>query len=181
MRLRNRDPFNIRLAITESQEEVRLKVEEAIHDIERLKSAARLRVSRRDRVALSGLATIGGAALDAPYIFVTSLDEIHQHQLAAVGTAPSVCKVEDSLCQYTITSEAVSVFDDLQANPDIAGGALSLDGVDTYIGAPWTFQGETLGAFCALAGPDREWTSDDFRLIELCADQVTALFATGHG
>lgn len=181
MRTRNShkrsEAFDIFSAALADINSLNAQVAATLANLDRMDALHNLNLTEKDHVAMDGLTAIGSEVLLTPYVFVTAVGSEEQEQLAAFGRAPESCPVGDSVCQYTVTAGKVSILDHLHEKPELAWAASGIDDVDTYLGAPWFYEGQPLGAFCVLGDAERQWSDDDVRIVEMCANQVTDLFA----
>ena len=111
---------------------------------------------------LAGLAAL---LLDAPYGFITVVDETRSFWKSCIGIesddlADRQNPVEESFCQYVIASGQPLIIGDVTADPRTAENpSIASMGVAAWAGFPLLGpQGEVLGTLCVIDTVTREWT-----------------------
>src|SRR5690349_1162536 len=129
-----------------------------------------------DEPDLQALAELATHVCRTPYAVVNLIDERFQHQIAAVGLAPSVCAREDSMCAVTIVSPEPVVVEDAQEDPRFAANPFVTGQIarirfyaSSQLRAP---SGAVLGTLCVFDDRPRRLTARQRRSLDLLAHQV---------
>jgi phosphoserine phosphatase RsbU/P len=156
-----------------------------ILDPARLAAVARTRLLDTDpEEPFDRLARLAAALLDAPFAFVTIVDERRTFWksrigLAETGVAAHDQPTEESFCQYVIaTGEQLIVGDAARdprtrENPSVVAQAIG-----AWAGFPiHAPTGEILGSFCVVDVRAREWSDQDIHVLQTLASAATAEIA----
>ncbi len=149
--------------------------------------------SRLDAVRRSGLLDTGAEEpfdrltrlacelLDAPFGFVTVVDERRSFWKSCVGTTASDIAdrqnpVGESFCQYVIEADAAVIIGDARLNPMTSDNPSIVSmGVIAWAGFPVRSpDGEVLGTFCVVDGRPREWTPQEVRTLEVLSQAASS-------
>jgi serine phosphatase RsbU (regulator of sigma subunit) len=150
--------------------------ETTILDPARLDAVARsgLVDSRREAV-FDELTALAAELLDAPFAFVTVVDDRRSFWKSAHGILDGTrsSSVSDSFCQYVIELGDEFVVGDAERHPTTAGNP-SIDSMDVkaWAGCPVVFDGTTLGTFCVVDQRTRDWTDRDRQILRTLASSV---------
>jgi len=149
-----------------------------ITDPARLDAVRRTHLVEGDGVgveAFDRLTALAAALLDAPWAFLTAVDDTHSHWIGAAGLpdgAPRGNTVEESFCQYVVDSGEPLILGDARTdartrdNPSIASM-----GVVAWAGFPVRAPGgEVLGTFCVVDARPREWSPREVQVLGALAD-----------
>ncbi|GAB3440586.1 hypothetical protein GCM10027517_15290 [Phycicoccus ginsengisoli] len=133
-------------------------------------------VGRLPEADLQGLVELAAAVCDVPTAAINIIDDRLQHQVAAVGMAPSVCAREDSMCAQVFQGGERVVVPDARAddrfarNPFVTG---VIGKVRFYASSPLvTPSGIPVGTLCVFDEDTRELSEAAGRALELLAAQV---------
>ncbi|GIF66869.1 histidine kinase [Asanoa ishikariensis] len=114
--------------------------------------------------------------LDAPFGFVTVVDDRRSFWKSCVGTTASELAdrqntVGESFCQYVIEADDAVIIGDARLNPMTRDNpSIASMGVIAWAGFPVRSpDGEVLGTFCVVDGRPREWTAQQVRTLEVLA------------
>lgn len=131
------------------------------------------------RESLDRLAKLAAMLLEAPFAFVTVVDDAHSHYSASAGLpdgSPNCGEVEGSFCQYVVDDDDALLVDDARVlrrtrdNP-----AIESMGVVAWAGFPIHLpSGQPLGSFCVVDGRPRTWTDRDAEVLRTLARSATA-------
>ncbi|MGH8860376.1 MAG: PP2C family protein-serine/threonine phosphatase [Jatrophihabitantaceae bacterium] len=147
----------------------------------RIKDPARLRAVRATGLldtgaedAFDDLAQLAGTLLDAPFAFVTLVDERRSFWKSCIGVetddlALRQNPVEESFCQYVVNSGEPLIVGDVTQNPVTAGNpSIESMGVAAWAGFPLMSPDEfVLGTFCVVDTVVREWTRRDIDVLRV--------------
>ncbi len=133
--------------------------------------------------AFDGLARLAASLLDAPFAFVTLVDDRRSFWKSRIGIEdPSLVQndVEESFCQYVVNSGQALIVDDVRLNPLTSNNpSIAKMGVAAWAGYPLESpDGHVLGSFCVLDVRAREWTQRDaevLRVLSLAASREVSL------
>ncbi|HEX2902605.1 MAG TPA: SpoIIE family protein phosphatase [Jatrophihabitans sp.] len=122
-----------------------------------------------------GLTELAASVLNAPYALVTLVDDRRSFWKSRSGVAdPELMQsaIEDSFCQYVVSSGQPLIVGDAATDPLTAGNpAISQLGVAAWAGFPLrSAQGHTLGTFCVVDTRVREWTGREVEILRVLAD-----------
>jgi signal transduction histidine kinase len=132
------------------------------------------------RAELQGIVELAALLSDVPKATVNVVTEDKQHQIAAVGFEPSVCRREDSMCTVTLgEGRAVRVRDASQdprfaANPFVTG---QIARVRFYASFPLVSrEGVPFGTLCVFDEQPRELSDAQAAGLATLADRVVDVF-----
>lgn len=128
--------------------------------------------------AFDRLAEMAGALLDAPFAFVTIVDENRSFWKSCIGVDPDGPRqntVEESFCQYVVGSGDKLIVGDTRADPRTRGNpSIEAMGVEAWAGYPvFGPNGEVLGTFCVVDTRTREWTERDERVLQTLSESAS--------
>jgi len=132
--------------------------------------------------AFDRLAEAAGALLDAPFAFVTIVDEQRSFWKSCIGVGIAGDNVDDrqntveeSFCQYVVGSGEKLIVGDTRADPRTRDNpSIEAMGVEAWAGYPvFGANGEVLGTFCVVDTRTREWTAQDERVLETLAESAS--------
>ncbi len=111
-------------------------------------------------------------AVGAPVASISLLDGERQyfvtiHGIPSTDAPMRHCPVQQSICQYTVASNAPQAIHDLRDDPRI-GRALPLAGLEVlaYLGVPLRApDGAVVGSLCVVDGRPRAWSSADITVL----------------
>jgi hypothetical protein len=125
------------------------------------------------------LAALAAEICEAPWGFVSLVDEDREFFKAHVGTSMRESPRDRSFCGHAIYEAGVTVVPDALAdrrfagNPNVLGG----DRIRFYAGAPLrTEDGHTVGMLCVKDSRPRELTDTQARTLSVLSRQVSAGF-----
>lgn len=125
------------------------------------------------------IARVVARLLDAPFAFVTVVDDLRSFWKAAYGVNDGTRSntVAESFCQYVIRSRAELLVDDAAVHP-ITRQNPSIDsmGVRAWAGAPIVIDDQVVGSFCVVDTVPRQWTDSDREVLDAFRDQVEREF-----
>lgn len=128
---------------------------------------------------LEELVRLAARLCRVPTAVVNLLDERHQHQVAAVGMAPSLCRREDSMCAVTADAGRSVIVPDARVdlrftrNPFVTG---QLAAVRFYAASPLRGpDGTVFGTLCVFDEVPRSLDDDAARWLDLLAGQVVGV------
>jgi serine phosphatase RsbU (regulator of sigma subunit) len=114
--------------------------------------------------------------LDAPFGFVTVVDERRSFWkscigVAAVEIADRQNPVDESFCQYVIASDDAVIIDDARLDATTRHNpSIESMGVIAWAGFPVRSpDGHSLGSFCVVDNRPRAWTAENIRTLEVLA------------
>lgn len=112
--------------------------------------------------AFDDLVTAAARALDAPYAFLTVVDEARSFWKASVGVEPDGPRgtsVDGSFCRYVIETPAPLLIPDARIDPRACRNpAVTALGVVAWAGVPLMgADGQVLGSFCVVDTRPRAW------------------------
>lgn len=126
------------------------------------------------------LTTTAAQVLDAPYAFVTIVDDHRSYWKSCVGLgslpiAERQNKVEESFCQYVIGLGDAFMIDDARLDPRTRDNpAVDGMGVVAWAGQPiMSADGYVLGSFCVMDTVPREWSARDQQLLAAFAGSAS--------
>ncbi len=130
--------------------------------------------------AFDRIAAIAARLLDAPFGFITVVDDTRSFWKACIGIESTDSldrqnRVEESFCQYVIGLDDELLVDDTRLDPRTADNpSIESMGVLAWAGVPLrAARGEVLGTLCVVDTQTRSWTADDATLLsELAAIAV---------
>jgi phosphoserine phosphatase RsbU/P len=142
---------------------------------------ARLRAVHRSGLLDTGpeesfdrLTRLACELLDAPFGFVTVVDEHRSFWKSCVGIAGTDLAgrqnaVGESFCQYVIAGDDAVVIDDARLDPMTQDNpSIKSMGVIAWAGFPVRSpDGQVLGSFCVVDSRPRVWTDQDLRTLEV--------------
>ncbi|WP_354697907.1 hypothetical protein DSM112329_03564 [Paraconexibacter sp. AEG42_29] len=131
---------------------------------------------------LDRLARLAASLLDAPFAFVTLVDDTRSFWKSAIGLpkeAPRENTVRESFCQYVIAEPGTLMIDDAAGHPlTCANPSIEQMGVGAWAGATLRGPGgEALGSFCVVDSTQRQWTPRDAEVLETLAEAAAASIA----
>lgn len=126
------------------------------------------------RTALDRVAALTTEGFDVDRAAVNVITESTQEVLAARGADLSSIPREESVCTYAILDEAVTVIEDIAADPRFAGNeTLDEMGIRFYAGAPLrTEEGLPIGTLCVYDEAPRSFDSDAAAYLDLLAEEA---------
>ncbi len=126
------------------------------------------------------LARLACQILDAPFAFVTIVDERRSFWKACIGvnaTSPAERQntVQESFCQYVIAADDAVIIDDARLDPMTAANpSIESMGVIAWAGFPVRSpDGYVLGTFCVVDTQPRHWQPDQLRTLEVLAQAAS--------
>ena len=145
-----------------------------IADPERLAAVARTRLLDTDpEEPFDRLARLAATLLDAPYAFVTVVDDRRSFWKSAVGLEGTgivtrSLTVAESFCQYVVGTGDRLIVDDAARDPRTHDNpTIETLGVAAWAGFPLVAPtGEVLGSFCVVDTRTRHWTDQDVHVLE---------------
>lgn len=122
------------------------------------------------------LTQLAATALDAPFAFVTIVDDTRSFWKSCFGVdsddpAERQNLVEESFCQYVVRSDAPLVVGDAPNHP-VTQHNPSIESMGVRAWAGWPIRdsaGNVLGTFCAVDVRERAWTEADTTLLSTLA------------
>lgn len=145
-------------------------------------------LTRRDAIAeyrligeppepdLEGLVELAATLCGVPTAVVNIIDDGYQHQVAAIGFAPSVCAREDSMCAAVFENPGHVVVPDSRIDPRFADNPFvtgEIAHVRFYASSPLvTPSGVPIGTLCVFDDVVRDLSPDESRGLALLAHQV---------
>jgi serine phosphatase RsbU (regulator of sigma subunit) len=130
------------------------------------------------------LAGLAANLLDAPYAFVTLVDDTRSFWKSCIGTdsddlAQRQNPVEESFCQYVVETREPLIVGDTRADAVTAGNpSIESMGVLAWAGFPvFAPDGEVLGSFCVVDTTTREWSDRDVEVLDVLSKAVASEFA----
>jgi phosphoserine phosphatase RsbU/P len=151
----------------------------------RLAAVARTRLLDTDpEEPFDRLARLAAALLDAPFAFVTIVDERRTFWksrigLDALGVLAREQPNEESFCQYVIaTGEQLIVGDAVRDPRTRQNPSVLARSVGAWAGFPIRAPtGEILGSFCVVDVRAREWSEQDIHVLQTLASAATSEIA----
>lgn len=141
-----------------------LKTEAALDNPKRLSAVQRLTESalpiNQIQAVLKELAT----KIDVRLTAATYLDNNTLYFIATSEGAADGIPRETSHCQYVIGTGRYLCITDVNSDPmwkRLARAMVNNKPLNAYLGFPLKYQGETVGAVCAVDERTRNWTTDD--------------------
>ncbi len=133
--------------------------------------------------ALDRLAALAAELLDAPFAFVTLVDDRRSFWKAAIGLPEGAARsstVRESFCQYVIAEPGILLIDDAAAHAlTCENPALAQMGVAAWAGATLLGPaGEALGSFCVVDTRRRHWTARDAETLRSLAQAASAVVSS---
>jgi signal transduction histidine kinase len=133
-------------------------------------------VGRRPEPELQRLVELAAAVCDVPTAVINIIDDRHQHQVAAVGLAASVCAREDSMCARVLADPHPVAVPDARlderfaTNPFVTG---DIANVRFYASSPLvTPTGTPIGTLCVFDDVPRGLSAPATRALDVLAEQV---------
>lgn len=130
--------------------------------------------------AFDQLTRLAARLLDAPFAFVTIVDETRSFWKSCFGiTATDVAArqnpVEESFCQYVVESGSPLIVGDTVADDRTSTNPSNeIMGVRAWAGYPIRDgEGNVLGTVCAVDVVERDWTDEDREVLRLLADAAS--------
>ena len=125
---------------------------------------------------LDGLCEAAAGIVDARCAVVNLHDDRFQHQVAAFGTDPTPCRLDESMCQTTLAEGQDIVLRDASVDPRFADSPFvtgRLGSIRFYCSTILrTPAGQALGTLCVFDDQPRDVTDRQRRALRLLADQV---------
>lgn len=125
---------------------------------------------------LEGLVRLAALVCDVPKAVINVIDDRHQHQIAAVGFEPAVCRREDSMCAVVfrdpghVVVEDAALDDRFAQNPFVTG---EIARVRFYASSPLvTPVGVAIGTLCVFDDVARGLADDADDALALIARQI---------
>ncbi|MEP4652528.1 MAG: SpoIIE family protein phosphatase, partial [Ilumatobacter sp.] len=122
--------------------------------------------------AFDRIAAIAARLLDAPFGFITVVDDTRSFWKACIGIQATDPRdrqnaVEESFCQYVIGLDDELLVDDTRLDARTADNpSIESMGVLAWAGVPLrAARGEVLGTLCVVDTRTRSWTADDAELL----------------
>jgi phosphoserine phosphatase RsbU/P len=143
-------------------------------DPARLAAVARTRLLDTDpEEPFDRLARLAATLLDAPYAFVTIVDDRRSFWKSAIGLEGTGIvtrnlTVAESFCQYVVSTGDRLIVDDAARDPRTHDNpTIETLGVAAWAGFPLVAPtGEVLGSFCVVDTHTRHWTDQDVHVLE---------------
>ncbi|NML16614.1 histidine kinase dimerization/phosphoacceptor domain -containing protein [Azohydromonas caseinilytica] len=126
---------------------------------------------------------LAALSLRAPMGLISLVDERRQFFKSAFGLPEALAEtrempVQESFCQFVVTSGGALVVEDAQRHPPPGYGRPVPAGVGAYLGVPLaTPDGQVLGSFCVVDDKPRHWTAQERANLERIAQSVLAAIA----
>ena len=115
------------------------------------------------------LARLAASLLDAPFAFVTVVDERRCFWKAAIGLPEGGARespIEESFCQYVIGSSEPHLVPDARSGGLARSPSDEAMGVVAWAGAPiYGSHGDVLGSLCVSDAKPRAWTDRDVAIL----------------
>jgi serine phosphatase RsbU (regulator of sigma subunit) len=159
-------------------------------------AAAVLHPRRLQAVAATGLldtpaedafdrySRLASTLLGTPLAFVTVVDDQRSFWKSCIGVdatdlADRQNTVQESFCQYVVSSREPLVVHDAAGDPRTRGNpSVQSMGVAAWAGWPvWSPDGEVLGTFCVVDTSPRTWTARDEQVLETLSRAVAGEIA----
>ncbi|HEY1480164.1 MAG TPA: GAF domain-containing SpoIIE family protein phosphatase [Gaiellales bacterium] len=158
---------------------------DAILDPVRLAAVARTRLLDTDpEEPFDRLARLAAELLDAPFAFVTLVDETRTFWKSRIGLEEIGVSARDqpndeSFCQYVIASGERLIVGDAASDPRTRDNpSVRTRGVAAWAGYPLRAPtGEILGSFCVVDTRVREWTPRDIHVLATLSAAATGEIA----
>ncbi len=138
--------------------------------------------------SLDVVTQLAARILQVPVALVSLVDRERQFFKSQVGLPTPwnerrQTPLSHSFCQWVVSSREELVVADARTHPVLAGnGAVADLGVVAYAGVPLqSSEGLPLGAFCAIDGKPRHWTTNDLATLRDLAKIVDAHVALAIG
>jgi sigma-B regulation protein RsbU (phosphoserine phosphatase) len=126
------------------------------------------------------LARLAAALLDAPFAFVTIVDDHRAYWksaigIEAIGIVDRDQPIPDSFCQYVVATGERLIVDDAVHDPRTRDNPTVLrHGVAAWAGFPLLAPtGEVLGSFCVVDVRTRQWTPQDINVLQTLSAAAT--------
>jgi sigma-B regulation protein RsbU (phosphoserine phosphatase) len=126
------------------------------------------------------LARLAAALLDAPYAFVTIVDDTRSYWKSAIGIeALGIVDrnqaIPDSFCQYVVATGERLIVEDAAHDPRTRDNpSVRKLGVAAWAGFPLVAPtGEVLGSFCVVDTRMRAWTEQDVNVLQTLSAAAT--------
>jgi phosphoserine phosphatase RsbU/P len=126
------------------------------------------------------LARLAATLLDAPFAFVTIVDDRRSYWksaigIEAIGIVDRDQAIPDSFCQYVVATGARLIVDDAAHDPRTRDNpSVQRLGVGAWAGFPLTAPtGEVLGSFCVVDMRVRSWTEQDIHVLQTLSAAAT--------
>lgn len=115
------------------------------------------------QTALDRLTELASGFFEVETAFVGLIEEQEEVFVSCYNTSFDDIEREDTLCTFTILEEAITVIEDVQADPRFNSHELYADGTFRfYAGAPLrTPAGMAIGTFCLLDDSPRTFSEED--------------------
>jgi len=133
--------------------------------------------------AFDRLARLAATLLDAPFAFVTLVDDKRSFWKACIGVADGSANrenpVQESFCQYVIGADQPLIVDDAAHDPRTRDNPMIASmGVAAWAGFPIRAPGgEALGSFSVVDTRTRQWSQRDIDVLSALADSVNGEIA----
>ena len=126
-------------------------------------------------VAFDALTTLAASLLEAPFAFMTLVDDERSYWKSRFGIDDPMLnqnRVEESFCQYVIASGEPLIVGDVTANPLTANNpSIQSMGVAAWAGYPLHGpDGHVLGSFCVVDTVVRQWTDRDIEVLRVLSE-----------
>jgi serine phosphatase RsbU (regulator of sigma subunit) len=152
-----------------------------ILDVGRLTAVARTRLlDTEPDEPFDRLARLAAALLDAPFAFVTIVDDTRSYWKSAIGVetigiVERSQAIPDSFCQYVVASGERLFVEDAANDPLTADNPTVVNlGVSAWAGFPLLAPtGEVLGTFCVADMRTREWSEQDVHVLQTLSAAAT--------
>ncbi len=132
-------------------------------------------IDSRREAAFDELTSLAAQLLDAPFAFMTVVDDRRSFWKSAHGINDGTRSnsVSDSFCQYVIELGDELMVGDAEHHPITARNPSIVSmGVKAWAGCPVVLDGKTLGTFCVVDQRIRDWTDRDREVIRTLASSV---------
>lgn len=149
-----------------------------------IRNEARLAAVRRSGLldtepdeSFDRLAELARELLEAPFAFITVVDDHRSFWKSCMGVdltedAPHQNSVEESFCQYVVSSGKPLMLADARLDPITRDNpAIATMGVVAWAGYPvFTADRQVLGSFCVVDTVPRQWTATHARVLKTLAE-----------
>ncbi|MGW1537755.1 sensor histidine kinase [Streptomyces aureus] len=128
---------------------------------------------------LDGIVRLAARVCETPQAAVNIISADEQHQIAAVGIAPSVCSRSDSMCAVSIKAPGQVLVEDARLDPRFSSNpwVTAPTGAVRFYAASQlrSPERETLGTLCVFSGQTRSLTTQQSRALEDLASLVVGV------
>jgi len=150
-----------------------------ISDPERLRAVGETRLlDTRPEASFDSLAGLAAKLLNAPYAFLTLVDEHRSFWKSRVGdglSGQTQNRVEESFCQYVVATGTPLIVGDAANDPVTCDNpSVQALGVAAWAGFPlWSAGGQVLGTLCVVDTQIREWLPQDVEVLRVLSQAAS--------